>query len=395
MVKIRVNKLPEFLTLSSILIISILLSISIIKEYIVRKDYLEYEKTSMENRPVPEKQIHLLRRNVRISPANADVIFGLGKSYVENMAYVKDRDEKRRLYHLAREAFLKALIHKPTDGRQWAQYAWYIGLNGESNEAIECFEKAILLQKDDAVVHSLYARWCINLVKNEIDLEDPDRCSEMNRDIRNRDESIQDYDNRFINGISISAFLERAQIEWNKAFVLKATRNDAVFNVMAFNSLADLALIRCDIDKAIGNYNAADNKMMLARCYLIKGNYGGTIGIIAGIIGREGPDFQENLPEIRKLLKAVIDADPGNHKAFYYSGIIYNKLGLYNPAIRDLNTAVRLNPQHIESHQSLAELYELKGQTDLAIKEYEVIISLNPNHKKAIYLLGEAMKRKN
>ena len=89
MTKIRVNLLPEFLVLSSILIISIFLFISIIKEYIAHKRYFEYQRISNDNRQnrlIPEKQIYLLRKSVGISPSNADVIFELGKSYINKMS---------------------------------------------------------------------------------------------------------------------------------------------------------------------------------------------------------------------------------------------------------------------------------------------------------------------
>ena len=391
MTKIRVNLLPEFLVLSSILIISIFLFISIIKEYIAHKRYFEYQRISNDNRQnrlIPEKQIYLLRKSVGISPSNADVIFELGKSYINKMSNVRSENEKHKLYDIAKDSFQKALKFKPTDGRHWAHYAWHIGLNGETNEAINCFEKAIILQESDYFVHSLYARWCINLVKSEINLESPLRCDEMNK-------SLQYYDNRFINNISINSFLERAQIEWNKAILLKPLIPDAAFNISAYNSLADLALIKCDLDNAIGKYIAAGNKIMMAKCYFIKGNYNEAVNVLNGIIYGGGALFWENLPEIRNLLNNIIKEDTNNYKALYCSGEIYNRLKQQRLALQDFKAVVKLNPKHIDAHLELAKIYKSNGQSDLAMEEYESIISLNPNHKEAIDLLGEAIRKNN
>ena len=69
MSKTCVNQLPKFLVPASLLIVSILLFISIINEYAAHKRYLEYQKISNNNtfdKSVPEKQIHLLTKNVSI-----------------------------------------------------------------------------------------------------------------------------------------------------------------------------------------------------------------------------------------------------------------------------------------------------------------------------------------
>jgi tetratricopeptide (TPR) repeat protein len=400
MLKKRGNILPEFLVLSSILIVSIFLFISLIKEYIAHKHYIAYQKISKDNsnrqnRLIPEEQIHLLRKNVEISPSNADAIFELGKSYINKMPYVKSKNEMHRVYDIAKDSFQKALQFKPTDGTHWARYAWHIGLNGEINEAIECFRKSIYLQKSDFFVHSLYARWCINLVKSKIDFVNPVRCDEMNKNNQKENSALQYYDKRFINDISITAFLEKAQIEWDKAISFKPLVNDAAFNRTAHNSLADLALIKCDLDNAIGHYNAAGNIIMMAKCRFIKGDYNKTVNTLDSIISGGGTTFQENLAEIMNLLNDVIKEDTNNYRALYCSGKIYSRLKQRRLALQDFKAVVELNPKHIDAHLRLAKIYQSNGQSDLAIKEYETIISVNPDHKEAVDLLGKALKKNN
>ena len=398
MTKIRVNQLPEFLVIFFILIVSIFLFISLFKEYIAHKHHVEYQKISSNNirdKRIHEKQIHLLKKSVVISPANADTLFELGKSYIEKMSYVKSDEEKYKSYNTAKNFFIKALVYKPTDGKHWARYAWHIGLNGKTNEAIEYFSKAIYLQESDPFVHSLYARWCINLVKSKIDFANPVRCDEINRNSRKEDNTIQYYDKRFINDVSITAFLEKAQIEWDKAISLQATRNDSTFNYIAYKSLADLALINCDLNKAIRNYNAAKNKIMIAKCYYIKGNYNETVNIFKSVINGDNTKFSKNLPEIRNLLNDIIKKDTNNYRALYCSGKIYNRLKQPRLALLDFKAVVKLNPEHIDAHLELAKIYRSNGQSDLAMEEYETVISLNPNHKEAIDLLSEAIRKSN
>lgn len=393
-IKLRVNQLPECLVIFSILIVSIFLFITFFKEYNAHKYHVEYQKISSNNirdRLIHEKQIYLLKKSVVISPTNADALFELGKSYIDKMSYVKSNEEKYKSYNTAKDFFLKALFYKPTDGKHWARYAWHIGLNGETNEAIEYFKKAIYLQESDPFVHSLYARWCVNLVKSKIDFLDPARCEEMNRNNQKENNTIQYYDRRFINDISITAFLEKAQIEWDKAISLKATVNDTTFNNIKHNSLADLELIKCNISKAIGNYNAAGNKIMIAKCYYIKENYNETVNILNGIINGSSANFGKYLPEIRNLLNNIIKKDASNYRALYCSGKIYNKLKQPRLALLDFKTVVKIDPKHIDAHLELAKIYRSNGQSDLAMEEYETVISLDPNHKEAVDLLSEAL----
>ena len=391
MVKISLNLISKFSVFSSILIISILVFISYTREYIAHKYYIEYEKVSKENKSSPETQIRLLKKTIKNSPSNADALFNLGSSYIRTMSYTKSERARDNSYYMATDAFLKALILKPASGRHWARYAWNIGLNGETNEAIEYFEKAISLYKTDAIVHSLYAKWCINLVKKEIDFDNYFLPAMMDSNIHQKDKNLQHYDNHLINGASIATFLETAQIEWDKAISLKATKNDAAFNKGVYNSLADLYLIKYDLDKAISYYIATNNTMMTVICKLIKGDYGRAVGTLGQIIENGGTLLRSNLFKIRKLLEFAVKKDTKNYMASYWLGEIYSRVGVTQKARYYFMAVTKLNPGHIDTHLKLAKIYKSSGQTDLAVKEFEIIISLDPGHKEALYLLGKTI----
>ncbi|MCP4369162.1 MAG: hypothetical protein GY797_13770, partial [Deltaproteobacteria bacterium] len=127
-----ISKISFFL---SILIISILLSVSIIKEYISHIYYTEYQDALKGKEQDIKNHISLLKKAVEFSPSNPDMLFKLGKAYIKEMSIVKDRKEKNRSYRNAKKSFQEALLRKPTYERFWAAYAWYIGHNGEVENA--------------------------------------------------------------------------------------------------------------------------------------------------------------------------------------------------------------------------------------------------------------------
>ncbi len=390
MVKKRVHILPKFLVFSSILIASILLFIIIIGENISHKSYSDYKKSSKENGPNPVNQVHL-KKAVETSLPNPDAIFELGRSYIDNIRYSTSSEEKHKLYNMSKEAFLTALMHKSTDGRHWALYAWYIGHNKETNAAIECFERAIYLCKTDSYIHRLYAQWCVNQIKAEIRFGNMIRPIEMYRNKLEKDQEIQYYNNRFINGVSIARLIETALMEWDRALSLDETlRNQA-----AYNSLAELYLTTYELDKAIHHYELSDNKIMLSRCYMIKRDYDKTLDILGSIIKDGGTTLLENMMEIKQLLNDIIQEYTKNYQAFYWSGEIRIRSKQPVKAIPYFKTVIKLNPEHIETHLKLAKIYESTGETDLAIEEYETIISIDQNHKEAFYLLSETIRRNN
>ncbi|KKK53590.1 hypothetical protein LCGC14_3093260, partial [marine sediment metagenome] len=274
-------------------------------------------------------------------------------------------------------------------------YAWYIGNNGNTNEAIEHFNKAISLGPTDAYLHKLYAMWCVNQVKKEINFMNTVQFVEKYRDEKKKDEILKSYDNRSINGVSIAAFLRTGQMEWDKALSMGTLRDRRkLLNQAAHNNLADLYLLKCELDKAIRHYKRANNKFMLTRCYFIKGNYNKAVNVLGSIIKEGGTPFWRNLTKIKKLLMVVIDNDPKNYKSFYWLGEIYTRLRKTEKAIENFETTVKLKPKHIDAHLKLAKLYNQTGKIDLAIEEYETILERNPDHKEATNLLGETIRSK-
>ncbi|MFQ5688557.1 MAG: tetratricopeptide repeat protein [Candidatus Scalindua sp.] len=383
------KKLPRILIYFSILIAVVFLSISIARDYAAHVYLSEYKSGLKEKRQDITRQDHLLRRSLEFSHSNAETLFELGRFYVNEKHIGKSREDRNKSYEMAKGFLQEALIRKPTDGRTRATYAWYIGNKGKTNEAIEQFNEAINLGPTDAYLHMIYAIWCVNQVKKEIKITNTVQFVERYRNEQEKDETLKPYDKQSINGVSIATFLRTGQMEWDKALSLGSRKDQA-----AYNSLADLNLLKYELDRAIENYKRANNNLMLTRCYIIKGDYDRVVNILGSIIKGGGTPFWGNLVKIKKLLMEVIDNDPKNYQSFYWLGETYTRLRKPEKAIENFKTTVKLNPKHIDAHLNMAKLYNQTGKIDLAIEEYETILEQDPNHKEATQLLGETVRSK-
>jgi len=374
----------KVLVLLSIPGTSILVFTSVIRNYVAHTYYSEYKRGLSENNQVTENQLHYLRNALKFSPSNAEYYFEQGRFYINEM-----HPGKNKSYGPAKEYFREALTHKPTDSRYWAEYAWYIGHSSETGKAIEYFNRAILLSKTDAYVHRLYARWCVDKVSGKINIADASLFAKVYGDKQKLDETLQSYDKRLINGVSITTLLQTARKEWDMAISLGTDMDKIVHN-----SLADLDLLRFEIDAAFVNYNRANNKIMQARCYFIKGDHRKDVDILGAMIKGGGVPLWENLTKIKKLLIDITKEDPKNYQAFYWLGVTYTNVRMEEKAIMNFTKAVKLKPGQIDTRLELAKLYVRTGKIDQAIEECETILSINPNHIEATRLLGESIREK-
>ncbi len=376
------KRTPKVLVYSSILILTIYLFISITREYAAYRFLSDYKNSLKDKRRDIKYQDRLLKSSLKYSSSNAETFFELGRLYADTSPIGKSREERVKSYTMSKEYFQEGLTCKPTDGRNRAVYAWYSGNN--TNYAIENFKMAIELGPTDLYQHMMYAKWCVNQLKRKIDITATDWFIDKYRNELKKDEALKAYDDQYINGVSISAFITTAQVEWDKALLFWRGR-------IAYESLADLNLLILEIDKAIGYYKQADNKFMLTRCYIIKGNYNKAVNILGSVIKGGATPFWGNLAKIKKLLMDVVDNDPKNYQAYYWSGKMQIRLRKTEKAIEDFKTTVYINPRHLDAHLNLAELYRRTEKIDLAIEEYKTILVQAPNHKEALRLLRESV----
>ena len=75
-------------------------------------------------------------------------------------------------------------------------------------------------------------------------------------------------------------------------------------------------------------------------------------------------------------------------------GVAYDKKGRTDDAIRELLTAIEVDPAYGQSHNNLAIIYDREGRTDDAIRQYVLAIQINPKDEESHYNLGVAYDKK-
>jgi len=74
----------------------------------------------------------------------------------------------------------------------------------------------------------------------------------------------------------------------------------------------------------------------------------------------------------------AIDLNPEYAEAYYNCGIVYYSKGDYNLAIREYDRAINLNPEEAKAYNNRGVAYAKKGEYDLAIRDFEKFIGLAP-----------------
>lgn len=381
------RKTPKILMYSAIVCVIIILLVSISRNFAAHVFLSEYKNNLKKKERNTGRQDWLLRMSLRYSPSNAETYYRLGKLYAYKKPIGKNMEDRMRPYTLSEEYFQEALVRKPADGRNRAVYAWYRGNNGNTREAMEYFDTAIDLGPTDAYLHRIYAMWCVGQVKKEINITNTAQFVEQYQNKQKKDGPLKSYDGRTVNGVTIATLLRKGKLEWDKALSLGTRRDRDVYE-----SLADLDLLIFELDKAIGNYKRAKNTLMMARCYIAKGDYNKAVNILGPIVKAGGTPFWKNLAEVKELLMVVKDYGPGNYQSFYWLGRLHNYIRKTEEAMGYFKTTLHLAPEHIDARLDLAELYNRAGKIDLAINEYETILERTPNHKEATRLLSEAVR---
>ncbi|MFZ3060251.1 MAG: tetratricopeptide repeat protein [Candidatus Methanoperedens sp.] len=123
-------------------------------------------------------------------------------------------------------------------------------------------------------------------------------------------------------------------------------------------------------------------KEMDARKYELKGNY----YLLLNTDGLDG-ETAELFTGYYKSFKLASGIGL-SHNIHNNLGLAYDRIGKYEEAIKELNEALRLNPDYIEVHNNLGVTYDRMGKPEEAVNELKEALKLNPDYTEAHCNLG-------
>ena len=92
------------------------------------------------------------------------------------------------------------------------------------------------------------------------------------------------------------------------------------------------------------------------------------------------------------IIRAGRETPDNLARAFFNRGRAWSDTGQYDRAIRDFDTAVRLDPDYPDAFNNRALAYLGKGESDRAMQDFDEAIRLDPNYAIALYNRGLALQ---
>jgi len=89
-----------------------------------------------------------------------------------------------------------------------------------------------------------------------------------------------------------------------------------------------------------------------------------------------------------KLWEDAAARSPGNARAHYNLGRIYQDRGLIGQALAEYRTVVRIKPDHPQAHNNLGNIYFVQNRAQETIEEFEIAVKLDPKFTFAHFTLG-------
>ena len=97
--------------------------------------------------------------------------------------------------------------------------------------------------------------------------------------------------------------------------------------------------------------------------------------------GKEALD--EGDPETAsEHFSALVDHAPDFAEGYYGRANAYYLLDLYGPALDDLRSTLRLNPQHFEAMRGLASILQELERPEDALEVFEMVLAISPHSEE-------------
>jgi len=104
--------------------------------------------------------------------------------------------------------------------------------------------------------------------------------------------------------------------------------------------------------------------------------------------GKENPDNPSQSDSLQ-VLSQMIKNDSANFRLFAKRARIYTEKGQIDPALRDLNKAIELNPEDPGLFILLGDIYFIIGKKENCITSYKKSLKLNPKGEAPMIKLAE------
>lgn len=104
---------------------------------------------------------------------------------------------------------------------------------------------------------------------------------------------------------------------------------------------------------------------------------------------------QKNYRASYNFLKQALKVDPTYSMAYFAMGYLYHHFSMDDAAVRMYEMSLRFNPNHVDSINNLAKMFQDAGNYDDALSLYQQAVSLDPSNADFQFNLGDLYLDKN
>ncbi|MCX6352291.1 MAG: tetratricopeptide repeat protein [Bacteroidetes bacterium] len=184
---------------------------------------------------------------------------------------------------------------------------------------------------------------------------------------------------------------------------LKANKEDAILYIKrarVYEAMHKTIPAVSDVEKAmkLDSLNAGWH-VYLGGLYMTQGFIKWSIGEFKKAINLEPKNktaalklgevfyFLKNRPESFKYLNAAINIDQQLAEAYYYRGLNFRDMGMFDKAVLSFQTAIEADKNYFEAQLKLGDLFASK-KNKLAAAYYRNALNLKPGDTRTLYARG-------
>ena len=124
----------------------------------------------------------------------------------------------------------------------------------------------------------------------------------------------------------------------------------------------------------------------------VSGN--GLCGVLLALLATLTWQHAGAFRDMASLWRDTLAKNPACWMAHYNLGTLLSQRGQADEAIRQLQEAIRLKPDHAKAHYNLGVVLDQRGQLDEAIRQFQEALRLKPGDAAAYSNLGAALGKK-